>query len=152
MTIDLAAILAEADALAPPPLAALGAVDHVGVLVSDLDRLGPELTRLGLLRGPAIAHPEVGLRIAFADRGPLLLELLSVTSRTSPLAGAPEGLNHVAYRVRHLRALLASLVGDDRVAVVQPLRRGARGHLIALLRLRGASGPAVELVDQEEER
>jgi hypothetical protein len=145
--IDLAAILAEAAALAPPPIVGVGAVDHVGVLCRDLDRLGPELARLGLYRGPAAAHPEVGLRVAFADRGPFLIELLSVTSPTSPLAGAPEGLNHIAYRVPDLRALLAAL--DDRFTIVEPVRRGSRGHDIAIVRLRGAPGPAFELVDQE---
>ncbi len=141
-------ILAAVRALAPP-LPGLGSVDHIGVKVADFEAMGPELGSLGLRVAALADHPAVGLRIAFLEGGDVPVELLSVRSPESPLAGDPDGLHHVAYRVAGLRALIGRLGGDRRLRFDGGVRVGAGGHEIATFRMHGAP-VAYELVESAE--
>jgi methylmalonyl-CoA/ethylmalonyl-CoA epimerase len=108
-------------------------IDHIGILVADLDQA---VTRLGPLFGVAPQVKEladVGLRVAEFHAQNVTVELLQYTGKDDAFArgvmGERLGLNHVSARVADLGRSLAAL----RAAGLKPMegfpRRGAHGRV-----------------------
>ena len=91
----------------------LSDVDHVGIVVADLEAASAFLTGvLGL--APAFRADSAQFRTAFFDCGATRIEALEPgdeTTRAERLGGAPARVDHVAFAVPDLDAAIAELAG-----------------------------------------
>lgn len=88
----------------------LGAIDHVGVVVDDLDDAARLLAALGL-RAAGTSEPP-GLRTAFFDlRGTRieLIEFFAADARAQRLGDAPARIDHIAFAVADLDETVRAL-------------------------------------------
>lgn len=132
-------------------------IDHLGVLVDDIDQNRALYEHLGLEVGTVERVPSFGVEIAFIRVGESLVELvepidldtslaadLEVTARTSVL-------HHVAFRVDDLAAQLAELRRAGVALADDTPRQGAGDAAVAFLERRAANGVRVELVERDRE-
>jgi methylmalonyl-CoA/ethylmalonyl-CoA epimerase len=108
-------------------------IDHIGILVADLDAA---VGKLGPLFGvaPAIKElPEVGLRVAEFAAANVTVELLQYTGKNDAFArrvmGERLGLNHVSARVADVERSLAALRGQGLEPMEGFPRQGAHGRV-----------------------
>lgn len=128
-----------------------GAIDHVGIAVSDLEAA---VAFHSDVLGMALVHretlPEQGVRAALLDVGDAHVELLEPLDSEAAvarfLARRGPGLHHLAYRVGDIEAALASLsAAGTRLIDARP-RRGIRGSQVAFLHPSGTGGVLTEIV------
>lgn len=91
-------------------------IDHIGVIVADLDKAIEMMARLiGSEPAYVKAMPEVGLRVAAFQAANVTIELLQYTSKEGGFArevmGAATGLNHISAEVGNLDTALEELTG-----------------------------------------
>jgi methylmalonyl-CoA epimerase len=129
----------------------LGAIDHVGVAVEDVD------AALGLYRdslGMALVHRErvesQGVDAALLDIGDGHVELLAPLGPQTPvgkfLSKRGPGLHHVAYRVEDVAETLAALAAAGLRLIDESPRVGIRGSLVAFLHPASTGGVLTEIV------
>jgi methylmalonyl-CoA/ethylmalonyl-CoA epimerase len=134
----------------------LGAVDHIGVAVLDLEVAVDFHTRvLGLAvlhreQNPGQGVTEVMLSGA-ASAGPSTqLQLLSPLGPSSPLhrflLDRGPGLHHLAYRVGDVRTASKVLQQRGLRLIYDAPRAGTRGSLINFIHPRDTGGVLIELV------
>ncbi len=108
-------------------------IDHIGILVADLDAAAGKLAPLFGV-APAIKElPEAGLRVAEFAAANVTVELLQYTGKNDAFArrvmGERLGLNHVSARVEDVERSLAAL----RAQGLEPMegfpRQGAHGRV-----------------------
>lgn len=129
-----------------------GAIDHVGVAVSDLDRA------IALYEGTfgmPLVHRETveaqGVEAVLLDVGDGHVELLAplgpetVVGKFVEKRG--EGLHHVAYRVADIDATLSSLKEAGVDLIDAEARIGIRRSRVAFLHPRSTGGVLTELVE-----
>ncbi len=129
-----------------------GAIDHVGVAVSDLDRA------IALYEGTfglPLVHRETveaqGVEAVLLDVGDGHVELLAplgpetVVGKFVEKRG--EGLHHVAYRVADIDATLSSLKEAGVDLIDAEARIGIRQSRVAFLHPRSTGGVLIELVE-----
>jgi methylmalonyl-CoA/ethylmalonyl-CoA epimerase len=129
-----------------------GAIDHVGVAVSDLDRA------IALYEGTfgmPLVHRETveaqGVEAVLLDVGDGHVELLAplgpetVVGKFVERRG--EGLHHVAYRVADIDATLSSLKEAGVDLIDAEARIGIRQSRVAFLHPRSTGGVLTELVE-----
>jgi len=129
----------------------LGAIDHVGIAVADLD---DAVARYASLFGIAPAHrervPDQGVEEVLLDVGGSFVQLLGPLGPDTPvgrfLARRGPGLHHVAYRVGDLEGTLADLRGAGVRLIDQHGRPGSRGTTIAFVHPSAVEGVLTELV------
>ena len=130
----------------------LGAIDHAGVAVSDLEAA---IAFYRDVLGMALVHretlPAQGVRAALLDVGGSHVELLEPLETDGGvarfLARRGPGLHHLAYRVGDIDAVLASLsAAGTRLIDAQP-RAGIRGSRVAFLHPSATGGVLTELVE-----
>jgi methylmalonyl-CoA epimerase len=129
----------------------LGAIDHVGVAVSDVD------SALALYQGSlgmALVHRETvasqGVDAALLDIGDGHVELLAPLGPETPvakfLAKRGPGLHHVAYRVDDVSETLKALAAAGLRLIDESPRVGVRGSLVAFLHPASTGGVLTEIV------
>jgi methylmalonyl-CoA/ethylmalonyl-CoA epimerase len=129
----------------------LGAIDHVGVAVEDVD------AALALYRdalGMPLVHRETvesqGVDAALLDVGDGHVELLAPLGPETPvgkfLAKRGPGLHHVAYRVDDVSETLAALAAAGLRLIDESPRVGIRGSLVAFLHPASTGGVLTEIV------
>jgi methylmalonyl-CoA epimerase len=129
----------------------LGAIDHVGVAVEDVD------AALSLYRdslGMALVHRETvesqGVDAALLDIGDGHVELLAPLGPETPvgkfLSKRGPGLHHVAYRVDDVAETLAALAAAGLRLIDETPRVGIRGSLVAFLHPASTGGVLTEIV------
>ncbi len=129
-----------------------GAIDHVGVAVSDLE------AAISLYEGSfgmALAHREVvaeqGVEAVLLDVGDSHVELLSPTGPDTPvgkfLAARGDGLHHVAYRVTDIDATLDTLRAQGVRLIDETARTGIRSSRVAFLHPKATGGVLTEIVE-----
>lgn len=127
-------------------------IDHIGIIVADLDQA---IARLGPLFGGAPLIKEladVGLRVAEFRAANVTVELLQYTGKNDAFArrvmGERLGLNHVSARVADVERSLAEL----RAAGLKPMegfpRQGAHGR-VAFFEPDAVSGLLFEICQPE---
>jgi methylmalonyl-CoA epimerase len=129
----------------------LGAIDHVGVAVTDVDS-ALELYRDSL--GMPLVHRETvasqGVDAALLDVGGGHVELLAPLGPETPvgkfLAKRGPGLHHVAYRVDDVSATLNALAAAGLRLIDESPRVGIRGSLVAFLHPASTGGVLTEIV------
>jgi methylmalonyl-CoA/ethylmalonyl-CoA epimerase len=133
----------------------LGAIDHVGVAVSDLDA---GLTLYEETLGLSVVHREVveeqGVEAALLDVGESHVELLAPLGEDTPvgryLAKKGPGLHHVAYRVDDINKVLGELNREGVRMIDEVARRGIRGSMVAFMHPGATGGVLTELVQPAE--
>jgi methylmalonyl-CoA/ethylmalonyl-CoA epimerase len=129
----------------------LTAIDHVGIVVADLDEaIGLYESTFGarLARRERIDHD--GVEEALMAVGDSFVQLLTPTRSDSAVAKFltkhGPGLHHVGYRVDDCGEALTQAVGAGMTALDAAPRPGSRGTTVAFLHPKTALGTLIELV------
>jgi methylmalonyl-CoA/ethylmalonyl-CoA epimerase len=129
-----------------------GAIDHVGVAVSDLEAA---ISLYEESFGMELVHREIveeqGVEAVLLDVGDSHVELLSPTGPDTPvgkfMAARGEGLHHVAYRVEDIDAALAGLREGGIRLIDETPRTGIRSSRVAFLHPKATGGVLTEIVE-----
>jgi len=128
-------------------------VDHIGIIVEDLDQALKLFENLYGLRPAARKDmPEVGLRIAHLKAANIDLELLQYTGAEGGFAektmGRRPGVNHFSVRVEDVDEAVARF-GDNGVRVMEGFpRQGSHGR-VAFFEPDTADGVLMEACEAE---
>jgi methylmalonyl-CoA/ethylmalonyl-CoA epimerase len=130
------------------------AIDHVGIAVADFDEA---VRYYAETFGMTVAHEEVneeqGVREAMLSVGDSgsSIQLLAPLSDDSPIARflsqRGPGIQQLAYRVRDLDAVCATLRERGAVLLYDEPRRGTAGSRVNFLHPRSSGGVLIELVE-----
>lgn len=130
------------------------AIDHVGIAVSDFDAA---VAYYAEAFGMTVAHEEVneeqGVREAMLSVGESgsSIQLLAPLSPDSPIgrfiATRGEGIQQLAYRVRDLDAVCATLRERGLRLLYDEPKRGTAGSRVNFIHPKSAGGVLVELVE-----
>jgi methylmalonyl-CoA/ethylmalonyl-CoA epimerase len=134
----------------------LGAIDHVGVAVEDID------SALAVYRdtlGMPLVHRETvneqGVDAALLDVGDGHIELLQPlgpeTAVGKFLSRRGPGLHHVAYRVADVGQTLSTLAAAGVRLIDEVPRTGIRGSRVAFIHPASTGGVLTEIVQPREE-
>jgi methylmalonyl-CoA epimerase len=132
-------------------------IDHIGVVVSDLDASLRKYKKLFNTDAKIIETLEKrNVRIAFIPVGEVMLELVEPIVAGKGNVGEflkrnGEGFHHIAYRVENLDDLLDTLNGADVALRDQKPRTGAAGSRIAFLAPQETNNVLTELVEREQD-
>ncbi len=132
-------------------------IDHVGVCVASMDKAA---SLWGELLGLAVAHrecvdPQKTEAVFFDPAGgaagstvELVAPMPGNTGLMKFLDKRGDGLHHLAFAVKDIRAALARLDAAGVPLIDKTPRRGARGHEVAFLHPKAMNGTLVELVQR----
>jgi methylmalonyl-CoA/ethylmalonyl-CoA epimerase len=130
------------------------AIDHVGIAVSDFDAA---VAYYAENFGMTVAHEEVneeqGVREAMLSVGDSgsSIQLLAPLTPDSPIgrfiAARGEGIQQLAYRVKDLDAVCATLRERGLRLLYDEPRRGTAGSRVNFIHPKSAGGVLVELVE-----
>lgn len=125
-------------------------IDHVGIVVPDLDAGAAPWSLLGTPWVEDEDLPEQGVRVRLLRAGDAWIELLAPYEGDGPVARFLErrgpGLHHVALRVADVESELARLTASGARAIDARPRLGRGGSLVAFLHPGWAGGVLIELV------
>jgi methylmalonyl-CoA epimerase len=134
----------------------LGAIDHVGIAVEDIDTALPayrDSLGLPLVHRETVA--EQGVDAALLDVGESHVELLQPLTPESAIAKfisqRGPGLHHVAYRVGDIDRTLSELKEAGMRLIDERPRTGIRGSRIAFVHPGSAAGVLTEIVQPAED-
>ena len=134
----------------------LGAIDHVGIAVEDIDTALPvyrDSLGLPLVHRETVA--EQGVDAALLDIGESHLELLQPLTPESAIgkfiSQRGPGLHHVAYRVGDIERTLSELKEAGMRLIDERPRTGIRGSRIAFVHPGSAAGVLTEIVQPAED-
>jgi methylmalonyl-CoA epimerase len=127
-------------------------LDHVGVVVTDLDEA---IARYASLFGMRVTHragnEQLGIVAAFLEMGGAELELIAPTRGDSMvskfLADRGPGLHHLAYAVPDIKKALADARSQGLELVDEEPRIGLHGVPIAFIHPKSVGGVLTELVE-----
>jgi methylmalonyl-CoA epimerase len=127
-------------------------LDHVGVVVTDLDEA---IARYASLFGMRVTHragnEQLGIVAAFLEMGGAELELIAPTRSDSMvskfLADRGPGLHHLAYAVPDIKKALADAKSQGLELVDEEPRIGLHGVPIAFIHPKSVGGVLTELVE-----
>jgi methylmalonyl-CoA/ethylmalonyl-CoA epimerase len=128
----------------------MNGLDHVAILVSDLDA-AIQLYRdvYGLELAEVEDVPGEKVRVAIFGHGAGRIELVSPSGPDSPMAKAiakrGEGLHHVCLEVPDIAQAMASLKARGAPLLDEQPRTGAGGAKVAFVHPKGSRGVLVEL-------
>lgn len=132
-------------------------IDHLGILVEDIDAAKPVFEFLDLEIGAVEHIPGFGVEIAFIRVGESLIELVEPVEDESSIAADLDAvdndalLHHVAFRVDDIQVQLDLLhAADIPLADTEP-RTGAGGSKVAFLAQSASNGVRIELVERKSE-
>ena len=134
----------------------LGAIDHVGIAVEDLD------AAIALYRdhlGMTLVHRETvddqGVEAVLLDVGDGHVELLGALGPETAVGKFLErrgpGLHHVAYRVADVEAALDALAGAGMRLIDEQPRTGIRGSRVAFVHPGSTGSVLTEIVQPADE-
>ena len=127
-----------------------GGLDHVAILVSDLDaaiRLYRDVYGLALAGVEEV--PAEKVKVAIFGRGAGRIELVAPSAPDSPMQKAlerrGEGLHHICLDVDDVDKAMAALEAAGAPLLDEAPRPGAGGARVAFVHPRGSRGVLVEL-------
>ncbi len=125
-------------------------IDHLGIAVSNLAEAEARYTAmLGVAAYKREAVEREGVMTSFFQVGPNKIELLEATRPDSAIAKhiekRGEGLHHVAYLVKDIRAEMSRLRSEGFQLLSEEPKPGADGMLVAFVHPKTAGGVLVEL-------
>ena len=108
-------------------------IDHIGIVVADLDQAVERLRPLFGIPARTKELPEVGLRVAEFDAANVVIELLQYTDGPNSFAqqvmGQRLGLNHLSARVTDVEQSVADLHEAGFTPMAGFPRQGAHGRV-----------------------
>ncbi|MFN2581238.1 MAG: methylmalonyl-CoA epimerase [Candidatus Dormibacteria bacterium] len=131
-------------------------IDHVGIVVADLDAAVGAYERLS---GKAPSHRQVvesdGIEAVMFEVGESRIELLGSTRDDSKIANflakRGGGMHHVAYGVDDVQASLDDCAAQGLRLLDTKPRKGAAGRLVAFLHPSAGDGVLIELCQPDPE-
>lgn len=128
-------------------------IDHVGIVVKDLDAaLATYCDLLGFRLLERIAIPEQLVEAAFLDGGNGTIELIAPTDTESGTAryleNRGEGTHHICFEVADIEAALAALRAQGLRLVDETPRRGVHGR-VAFVHPKATHGVMLELLQRD---
>ena len=130
-------------------------IDHIGIVVRDLDRSLERYERLFQAKATHVeVMEELSLRMAFIPVGEVMLEFIEPLVQGKGnvadfLDRHGEGFHHIAYRVDNLKSLLANMEKAGIALRDNIPRSGGAGSWIAFLKSEETNGVLTELVERE---
>jgi methylmalonyl-CoA/ethylmalonyl-CoA epimerase len=130
-------------------------IDHIGIAVRDLSNSN-ELFRklLGEAHYKVEAVESEHVRTSFFNIGASKIELLEAIDPESSIAKfiekRGEGIHHIAFEVRDIRAEIDRLEAEGFVPLNREPKRGADNKLVAFLHPKSSGGVLVELCQSIE--
>lgn len=131
-------------------------VDHIGILVRNLDQSLEKYERLFQARVTHIeVKEELSLRMAFIPVGEVMIELLEPLVPGKGRLGellekCGEGFHHIAYRVDNLDEVLAEMKKSGVRLRDEKPRAGSRGSRIAFMSPEEMNNVLIEFVELEK--
>jgi methylmalonyl-CoA/ethylmalonyl-CoA epimerase len=127
-------------------------IEHIGIAVNSIKSAGSVYEKL--LNTTVYKTEEVtaeNVMTAFLQCGPNKIELLEATSDDSPIAKfiakKGEGIHHIAFEVKDIRAEMARLKSEGFVLLSEEPKRGADNKLVCFVHPKGVNGVLVELCE-----
>lgn len=131
----------------------LGAVDHIGIAVSNLEEAKALFT--GALALPCVAEktvPERGVKIAFLSAGNTTVELLEGLGPESAVSKFVEqrgpGIHHLCFEVDGIERVMKELATSGMRLIDEKPRVGAEGKLVAFVHPKSTLGVLIELIEK----
>lgn len=132
-----------------------GALDHVAIVVADLEESEHHYAALGFRVRYRERVEDQGVDIVGLQAGKSTIELLKPLQANSPLVrflGTQRSrLHHLAYQVDDLPAELARLAAAGVPLIDRTPRRGAHGNTIAFIHPSYSGGTLIELCQPQRE-
>jgi methylmalonyl-CoA epimerase len=130
----------------------LGALDHVGIAVEDIEAaISLYRDSLGLPLVHREQVPAQGVDAALLDIGESHVELLEPLAPETAvgrfLARRGPGLHHVAYRVADIERTLGDLKSSGMQLIDERARTGIRGSRVAFIHPGSTGGVLTEIVE-----
>jgi len=132
---------------------AVGTVDHIAMIVDDLDAASARYRDLFSAHvSPKEVHPQYGCSSAFIDLGYTRLRLFQPDGSAYAVATFPHslaGIHHVCYRVREVESACSELKEKGyRSLGYGGFKRSNHGKRMIFLRPPHLPGPLVKLEEQ----
>ena len=126
-------------------------IEHIGIAVKDLEAANRTYAALlGIAHYKTETVESEGVDTSFFRVGESKIELLAATREDSPIAKflekRGEGIHHIAFEVKDIRAELQRLKSEGFVLLNEEPKKGADNKLVAFLHPKSANGVLVELV------
>ena len=130
-------------------------IEHIGIAVNSIAQAGniyEKLLGTTIYKTEDVASESV--RTAFLQCGPNKIELLEALSDDSPIAKfiakRGEGVHHIAFEVKDIRAEMARLKGEGFVLLNEEPKMGADNKLVCFVHPKGVNGVLVELCESRD--
>ena len=127
-------------------------IEHIGIAVNSIAQAGSIYEKLlgtTVYKKEDVASENV--RTAFLQCGPNKIELLEALSDDSPIAKfiakRGEGVHHIAFEVKDIRAEMARLKGEGFVLLNEEPKMGADNKWVCFVHPKGVNGVLVELCE-----
>ena len=127
-------------------------IEHIGIAVNSIEQAGKvyeKLLNTLVYKAEEVASENV--LTAFLQCGPNKIELLEALSADSPIAKfiakKGEGIHHIAFEVKDIRAEMARLKAEGFVLLNEEPKIGADNKLVCFVHPKGANGVLVELCE-----
>lgn len=128
-------------------------IDHVGIVVADLDAAVATYAQLGFRESSRMLLAEQQVEAAFLQSGDSTVELIAPTDPASGTArylqNRGEGVHHICYMVDDLPGALATMQAAGLRLIDEQPRRGAHGQ-VAFVHPKAAHGVLIELLARQE--
>ena len=131
----------------------LGAVNHIGIAVKNLDEAKKVFSEaLGLPCVDEKTLPERGVRIAFLSSGNTTIELLEGIGPESAVSKFVEqrgpGIHHLCFEVDGIERVMKELAESGMRLIDEKPRVGAEGKLVAFVHPKSTLGVLIELIEK----
>ena len=130
-------------------------IEHIGIAVNSIAQAGniyEKLLGTTIYKTEDVASESV--KTAFLQCGPNKVELLEALSDDSPIAKfiakRGEGVHHIAFEVKDIRAEMARLKGEGFVLLNEEPKQGADNKLVCFVHPKGVNGVLVELCENQD--
>jgi len=125
-------------------------IEHIGIAVNRIAQAGniyEKLLGTTIYKTEDVASESV--KTAFLQCGPNKIELLEALNDDSPIAKfiakRGEGVHHIAFEVKDIRAEMVRLKGEGFVLLNEEPKMGADNKLVCFVHPKGVNGVLVEL-------
>ena len=129
-------------------------IEHIGIAVNSIataKTIYEKLLNTNVYKTEDVASENV--RTAFLQCGPNKVELLEALSDNSPIAKfiakKGEGIHHIAFEVKDIKAEMARLKSEGFVLLNEEPKLGADNKLVCLVHPKGTNGVLIELCENQ---
>ncbi len=121
-------------------------IDHIAFKVGNLLEMCDTLGAVGLVCNEIKKYSEVGMNIAFLGNAETRIELLEVIDQTSPISSAPEGFNHIGFKVKNIDKTYSMMQKNPQFTPIGNIRQGAHSRIF-FFKIKGYDDVLFECVE-----